>query len=1181
MKENESEKEKIREEEEKEKDNQKETGQEKEQQREKEKENETTKQNEKEYEQWTDTSIEEKINELEDINYKEKETNKKEEETERQNEQGKIESKEEEREKAEEKEKEKIENEKEEREKVEEKEKEKNENKEKMEEKEKEKIENKEEEKEKAEGKENEKENTTEMLTEIEKEKQKEEQNEREKEKEYEAKESNNKNENEIHENEEEITSNEISSIVVESTNIQINYSTNIPTTIININPTTIPIITPTTVPNIIPTTIPNIVKTTIPNIIQTTVPNIIPTTAPNIIPTTVPNIIPTTVPTNGSGNYEYEDEVSGKDKSTAEQIASITLSFMQLTNFLQSDDYKNITFDFYAITTEKNAYKDDNIILSVNLIHTNGTKENDLTEADCEPEKELLNNIGSAQVHFICCIELLIPKKYYSFRFNSSLNVSSIPTDEVALDPVLTKKAIDKKQTTDYSTNNKIPPTFIPKSFNYDSCPDKGILIITGDLSEYDTEKIKDISLPIKFTIPVTYPDAITLSCILNKDKINIVCKLDREVKSNTIIVEQYIVKKGNEEILIIGNFETDKPIKCNNAILEESKQKTEITVSFRQVSNYKSSENKITFYLITLLSKSYKKGEQLNLLMDMKNKNIEIEKNAICTLESNVSPKGGSQSQGNWFCSLDLTNSGYKSTDFDTITVSPENNEISGVSDLDEITSSPQKTDQAIKEINERKAKHESINDLTNIIDYYKNEKENIIPPTFEPSSIYANNCKNSGKIYLEGKFSDKIDEEMKFDLPLTYPNAEVKCQLYEANKNEIVNMTCKVQSKFDSVDYFIIEPKLIKKKNQEMFFINGKELSLGKEISCENYNIKKVEIAEKKQNTKISFLQLGKFQSIRNILKFFIALTKPQDSSISFNNEYKLPVKIKLSNKRLLRNLDETKSGVEVSCKLNETLKTDFAAGYDCINNDIKGTPTNMETETDEITDIAGIPDNANPSYLKNTLDYSKISNLNKIQNLPIITIESINGDTCSENGQYNISGKIQGKEEYIKKAYSNIEIRFSSPESSGLCQGVVNNSEINITCENKEKFDTNQILLDRHVIQDYKGNNVLIINNYQNPEQFACAISLNSILPNETRFTRSSVYRKNNKGLRGGAIAAIVICSVFTLAAVAIIFALGKKGYLANKKQPNIAHISTSIYNNSSVQQIDHDNIDEEA
>ena len=34
------------------------------------------------------------------------------------------------------------------------------------------------------------------------------------------------------------------------------------------------------------------------------------------------------------------------------------------------------------------------------------------------------------------------------------------------------------------------------------------------------------------------------------------------------------------------------------------------------------------------------------------------------------------------------------------------------------------------------------------------------------------------------------------MKFDLPLTYPSAEIKCEFDEANANEKMEIVCKIK-------------------------------------------------------------------------------------------------------------------------------------------------------------------------------------------------------------------------------------------------------------------------------------------------------------------------------------------------------------------------------------------------
>ena len=88
--------------------------------------------------------------------------------------------------------------------------------------------------------------------------------------------------------------------------------------------------------------------------------------------------------------------------------------------------------------------------------------------------------------------------------------------------------------------------------------------------------------------------------------------------------------------------------------------------------------------------------------------------------------------------------------------------------------------------------------------------------------------------------------------------------------------------------------------------------------------------------------------------------------------------------------------------------------------------------------------------------------------------------------------------------LESSDSNIEIRFSSPESIGLCYIEIENEEITMTCQNKEKFSISKILIDRQAIQDSEGNEIFIVYSFTSPEQFACDISLNSVLTNVKMF-----------------------------------------------------------------------------
>ena len=85
-----------------------------------------------------------------------------------------------------------------------------------------------------------------------------------------------------------------------------------------------------------------------------------------------------------------------------------------------------------------------------------------------------------------------------------------------------------------------------------------------------------------------------------------------------------------------------------------------------------------------------------------------------------------------------------------------------------------------------------------------------------------------KNAEMVLLfKGKFSETINEEMTFDLPLSFPISTVKCKVDKAEKDEEVEVSCKAQ-KFKNVNSFVIEPRLIKKKHKEILLQNRKNLN-----------------------------------------------------------------------------------------------------------------------------------------------------------------------------------------------------------------------------------------------------------------------------------------------------------------------------------------------------------------
>ena len=148
--------------------------------------------------------------------------------------------------------------------------------------------------------------------------------------------------------------------------------------------------------------------------------------------------------------------------------------------------------------------------------------------------------------------------------------------------------------------------------------------------------------------------------------------------------------------------------------------------------------------------------------------------------------------------------------------------------------------------------------------------------------------------------------------------------------------------------------------------------------------------------------------------------------------------------------------------------------------------------------------------------------------------------------------------------------------------------INKNDKNVTmiCQNSDKFDISQIMIEKSIIKDSEGNSIFKINSYNSAEQFSCDISLNSLKktepeknetipksnsepisePEANKTTNGNSFRiwlRSGSGLSGGAIAAIVISLV--LAIVAVIIAL----IFLKKQNPSIKN---NTMENSTIENI---------
>ena len=733
-------------------------------------------------------------------------------------------------------------------------------------------------------------------------------------------------------------------------------------------------------------------------------------------------------------------------------------------------------------------------------------------------------------------------------------------PTDKITNISTIIPKSIPTEKLSDSPVKTKVPkllPRFKIESINQEECPSTKELIFFGSLSSLVKEKLE-------FTIMLSYPKDIEFYCYLNENYLK--CESNRIIYGNEIFFEETTITKDNEEIMVIEEFESKEKIYCGNYDIEKAKQKILLNIAFRQVSHFRKNDNdnSFSFYLITMMSDNYNKGHiiDLKMLIQINNKMFN-DKNATCILEQDVFVHNDGFAQGNFLCYIKLTHSEYQNTAYENITVSRENEEIIGDLDFEDSLLNPYITDKKIEEVKRKRKENYIINSLANIFDYY--EEVIKIPPIFHINSVIMDNCDKTGILVFQGTFSEDIIISSKFDIILNYPLTEIKCELDEGKRNDIINMTCKVHKGFKNVEALLLESRLIKKRNIELFYVNKFEKYFGKELKvCVDYNDIKELTVRKRIQSPFTFLQINKFKSISNKIAFFMALTR-NSTGISFMSSHKISIKLKIFNRRILRNLDENLDIiVQADCELNKNLRSDYAAGYDCSNSDsFKGISSSMMLNEPEIDNIQGIPEkkHLDTNKLNYKVDYSPLENLKLIDSLPTAIIQNINSEKCIDEGQYIIYAKLN-KNENLEKNYSNVNISIAVPESSSLCYIKINDKNIEMICENNDKFYKRTMLIERQVIQDSEGKALFFIDNIIIPieSSFYCYISnnSNSKLPEkieniqdtenleeiedneETSHINHYLNKKRNKnnGLSNFGLAFVIICIVFAIISVII-------------------------------------------
>ena len=854
--------------------------------------------------------------------------------------------------------------------------------------------------------------------------------------------------------------------------------------------------------------------------------------------------------------NSTGEETISQED---AEIRAEIPLSFRQLNGF--SFNSPTLTFNFLGLTTQP-LKKDYSIVLIVNLLTLDGAEE-DTTDIECILQEDVNVEDGKTLQANFKCEKSELDGEYIGLKLVRSDDVAGIPTDDDTLiNPKLTDDAIAAGLIKNCTADPSVPPIFDAEKVG--ECDESGKFTIEGSLSE-------DKTITSTFTLSLTYPQGTLLTCSFVDKKIQ--CIADNEIKG-TIIMEQTIVTSGAEELFILTNF-TSENMTCSNGLKLQAEEKLNVDVSFRQVSHPQKTDNGLSFFFAGFANSELKTTApiQINVIVVIGGNNVE--KVAECKLRENVKPTKGEQTQGDFDCNVPLESG--EDAKPESLTISENNDNIGGCSDLSAEEASPSLTEEAIENADS------ATSALSQTIDFSVEENKEIVPPSFKVTNINMDGCNTRGKLTVTGTFSEEITEEMTFDLPFSFPKAKAKCTVDEAQANTEVQIICKMNKvrKFLKFKSFVIEPRLIKKKSMEMLYIEQSTVELTEERFCESYDEVKKRHAINRRGAPFSFLQMGRPANFGWL--FFMTITQTSGAS-SFDSPINIEVTVTIEAERRRRNLQrilaDTVADKGIDCTTDTETQTDKTAVVKCGEGEGKAKRTDFNSDK-----IAGAPDNAKVPES----ELPKKEDLTKIDNLPSITITNIASNKCSTTGKYIIEGTSDETFENPEK----FTIPFSSPDSSGLCTAKVNDKKVTINCDNTEEFQAPDFIsIDPQLIKYDNGTGIFKIAEAFTAAGFSCAISDDSlknpfpsnysITPSNPDSSRSSSvpgsdinvgrtnYSKKSSGLSGGAIAGIIISCIVVIAAVIALIALGKSGAAKSSEA------AASIDNTSSINRFNLDN-----
>ena len=107
--------------------------------------------------------------------------------------------------------------------------------------------------------------------------------------------------------------------------------------------------------------------------------------------------------------------------------------------------------------------------------------------------------------------------------------------------------------------------------------------------------------------------------------------------------------------------------------------------------------------------------------------------------------------------------------------------------------------------------------------VTDYSIEENLNILLPLFQTLDLNYSMCKKNGSLLFIGKSSSTIENDVLFNLTLSYPNAIFACKLPRTLKDEITQIECYSREEFENYT-LLVEETVIRYENTEYFILRN---------------------------------------------------------------------------------------------------------------------------------------------------------------------------------------------------------------------------------------------------------------------------------------------------------------------------------------------------------------------